>query len=166
MIEFRRLQMEDSLHDLMTLSQEFFKEYEAHHPDFFKIDRLTEKDVASYFSTFCGQPGRAAFIAVKDQQMVGYITVYIKEQAGYWRYKSIGEISGLMVHKDYRHQGIAKRLFAEAKDFLSACSVRYYTVYTAASNQAGLDFYRKNGLVSLYTTLLGELPVSEAGEEA
>jgi hypothetical protein len=34
---------------------------------------------------------------------------------------------------------------------------RYYMVFTATENREGVDFYRQNGLVPLYTTLIGEI---------
>jgi len=40
MIEIRPLNKDDKLDDLISLPKEFFAEYEAHHEDFFAIDRL------------------------------------------------------------------------------------------------------------------------------
>lgn len=156
MIEIRALRKNDNLTNLIPISREFFREYERHHKDFFMIDELKDEAVISYFTSFCETGSRKAFIAVDGQQIVGYITVYIKEQADYWRYKKIGEISGLMVQREFQHQGIAKRLVDAAKAFFTAEGVKYYTVYTAVANQGALDFYRKNGLVPLYTTMIGE----------
>ena len=156
MTEIRALRKNDNLIGLIPISREFFREYEAHHKDFFKIDELKDEAVISYFSTFCDQQTRKAFIAVDGERIVGYITVYVKEQADYWRFKRIGEISGLMVQQEYRNQGIAGKLLAMAKAFFTDHRLEYYTVYTAVANQGALNFYRKNGLVPLYTTMIGE----------
>ena len=75
-------------------------------------------DVISYFSSFCGQDSRKAFIAVDAGRTVGYITVYVNEREDYWQITRIGEISGLMVKKEYRHRGIAEKLLEEAKTVL------------------------------------------------
>jgi len=61
-----------------------------------------------------------------------------------------------MVQKEYRNQGIAEKLLAMAKAFFTDHRLKYYTVYTAVANQGALNFYRKNGLVPLYTTMIGE----------
>jgi hypothetical protein len=50
MIIIRTLQKQDDLHDLIVLSKEFFKEYEAHHEEFFKVDDLRDGDIVEFFS--------------------------------------------------------------------------------------------------------------------
>jgi diamine N-acetyltransferase len=157
MIKIRLLNRDDDFNDLISLSQEFFHEYEAHHKDFFKIQILQTEDVLSYFSSFCGQPNRKAFIAIDAGRTVGYLTFYVNERADYWYITRVGEISGLMIHKEYRHQGIAKKLMEQAIQFFKHKQLDYYTVYTAAANQGAIDFYRKMGLVPLYTAMLGEI---------
>lgn len=157
MIKIRILNREDNFNDLIALSQEFFHEYEAHHKDFFKIQVLEPEDVLSYFSSFCGQSTRKAFIAVDAERIVGYITVYVNERADYWNIARVGEISGLMILKEYRHQGIAEKLMERAIRFFKDKQLDYYTVYTAVANQGAIEFYRKMGLVPLYTTMIGEI---------
>lgn len=115
MIEIRLLKIENSFTDLISLSREIFNEYKVYHKDFFKITEMKDDDITSYFASFCGQAKRKAFIAVECELIVGYITAYIKEQAHYWEIKNVGEISSLMVQKEYRHKGIAKNLMVEAK---------------------------------------------------
>lgn len=153
----RRLRREDALHDLVELSGQFFEEYAAHHAEFFQIDRLHEDDVVDYFSRFLDGDDSAAFIAVADGQIVGYITLYIRSQPGYWKIKRVGEISGLMVRQDHRRSGIGSRLLREAMAFCQEKGVKYCTVYTAASTQAALAFYARNGMAPLYVTLIQEI---------
>ena len=157
MIEIRSLTRDDPFDDLLSLSRQFFHEYRAHHKDFFKLDEMKDEQVIGYFSFFFDSETRQAYIALDDGQIVGYITVYVKQQADYWQVKRVGEISGLMVRVDYRRLGIGSRLIARAKDFFAARGVKYYTVYTAVENQTAPDFYRQNGLTPLYTTMIGEL---------
>ena len=157
MIEIRLLKIEDNFTDLISLSREFFNEYKEYHQDFFKISELKDDDITSYFASFCGQAKRKAFIALDGEHIVGYITIYIKEQANYWQIKNVGEISGLMVQKEYRRKGIAKSLLEEAKKFFEADSLKYFTVFTAIENIGAIEFYRGNGLTSLTTTMIGEI---------
>ena len=157
MVEIRLLTLEDDCKDLVILSRAFFHEYESHHEDFFKLDRLEESDITSYFSSFCRTDSRKAYIAVDGNRMVGYITVYVKDQTSYWQVKQVGEISGLMLQEEYRHQGLARRLLQESIKFFKAHGLSYYTVYTAVENQVAIDFYQENGLVPLYTTMIGEV---------
>jgi len=159
----RRLEREDGFHDLVELSRQFFEEYAAHHAEFFEIDQLLENHVASYFSRFLDDEDSAAFVAVVDGKIVGYITVYIQSQPDYWKIKRVGAISGLMVQKDYRRRGIGNQLLGKAVAFFEEKGVKHYTVYTAARNRAALEFYARNGMAPLYVTMIGEVGGGPAG---
>ncbi len=161
-IEIRPLCHTDRLDDLIALSQEFFIEYEAHHPYFFKIDALKEEDILAYFRHWLDRENGQAIVALEGDRMLGYITVYVTEQDDYWAIKKIGHISGLMVHAQDRHKGIGNQLMVAARKFFEEKAVKYYTVYTAVENRAALEFYRRNDMTPLYTTLLGEVGVSAA----
>jgi ribosomal protein S18 acetylase RimI-like enzyme len=157
MIKIRSLKRNDDFDDLIALSREFFQEYGAYHKDFFNITEIKDEQVINYFSSFCGDHSRKAFIAVDAGRTVGYITVYINELAEYWKITKVGDISGLMVKKEYRRMGVAEKLLEEAKLFFKEHKLDYYTVFTAVANQGAIDFYRKNGMAPLYSTLIGEV---------
>jgi ribosomal protein S18 acetylase RimI-like enzyme len=155
-VEYRPLLKTDDFRDLLSLSREFFNEYESYHKEFFKIDHLSDDDIISYFSAFCDSESRRAFIALTDNRIVGYITLYIRDQADYWRVKRAGEVSGLMVDSRYRQQGISRELMNHARKFFVSHGVKYFTLYTSVENMDALEFYSKDGLVPLYSTLIGE----------
>jgi hypothetical protein len=48
MIDILPLNRDRSWSDLLSLSREFFAEYESHHPDFFKITDLKDEHINSY----------------------------------------------------------------------------------------------------------------------
>jgi ribosomal protein S18 acetylase RimI-like enzyme len=155
MTEIRSLRKDDKLNDLISLSREFFEEYESHHENFFKIDRLSDSDIVDYFSQWIDDEDGETFIALTGGRIVGYITVYVRTQPGYWKIKKVGDISGLMVQKAYRRRGIAGHLLAKARAFFEKKAVRYFTVYTAIGNRGALEFYERSGLLPLYTTMMG-----------
>jgi ribosomal protein S18 acetylase RimI-like enzyme len=156
MVTVRKLRKSDDLGDMVGLSREFFDEYAAHHREFFQIDVFQDSDAIGYFSRLLDMDRAAAFIAIDDDRIIGYITVHVREQPPYWRIKSVGEISGLMVEREYRHRGIAGRLLAEAKAFFRERGVEDFTVYTAVANEPAIRFYQRHGMTPLYTTMLGK----------
>ena len=157
MIKIRLLKKDDDFGSLISLSREFFNEYETYHKDFYNIEYLKDEHIIDYFSSFCTRKDRKAFIAVDTHQIVGYITVYIDERPDYWHIKKIGEISGLMVQKEYRRMGIAEKLLEKAERFFKEKDLAYFTVFTSVANQGAIDFYRKKGLAPLYSTLIGQV---------
>lgn len=155
-MEIRKLQKDDDLADLIALSRGFFEEYAAFHTEFFNIDVLQDEDIIGYFRRSVETDDGATFIATEDGMIVGYITIFLQNQASFYAVKKIGIISGLMVHSDYRRCGIASRLLAEAKTFFKERGAKYFTVYTATVNEAAIAFYERYGLTPLHTTLIGE----------
>ena len=138
------------------MSRGFFEEYTVFQAEFFNIDVLRDEDIVGYFRGAVETDNGAAFIAVEDGRIVGYITVFLRDQAPFYAIKRIGAISGLFVHKDYRKHGIASMLLVEAKAFLKEHEIKYFTVYTAAGNTEAVKFYEHQDMSPLYTTLIGE----------
>lgn len=165
MIQIHPLTKKDNLADLIALSRAFFAEYEAHHADFFQIDRLEDEDVRRYFARWLDDDNGETFIALAGERIVGYLTVYVRPQASFWQVKQVGEISGLMVDPAYRRQGIATQLLARAQAFFAEKGVRYFAVYTSVENRGALAFYEQSGLQPLYTTLLGETGSGQNSKE-
>lgn len=160
MTTIRRLGPEDDLGDLIALSRDFLKEYAVHHDEFFQVDELHEKDIVDYFARSLNTEAGATFIAVLNGSIVGYITLFVRQQPPFYKIKKYGAISGLMVHKDHRRQGIASKLLAEATAFFQRKGIKYFTVYTAVANRAAVKFYERNGMTPLYITMIGETPNS------
>jgi len=154
----RELRPEDDLGDLTALSRAFFEEYEAHHREFFKIDQLRDSDIADYFSRSANADDGVTFVAILDGRMVGYMTAFVRRQAEFYKVRHVGAISGLMVHKDHRRKNIARSLLEATMAFFQKKGVEYFTVYTAAVNQAAVRFYERSGMKLLHVTLIGEVP--------
>ncbi len=131
MTEIRALNKDDKLDDLIVLSREFFAEYESHHQDFFAIDNLDDGDITNYFSHWLDDDDGETFIALVEDRIVGYITIYVHAQPNFYKIKKVGAISGLMVQKAYRQRGIAAQLLAQARAFFEQKGVTYFPVYTA-----------------------------------
>lgn len=166
MTTIRRLGPEDDLCDLIALSRAFFEEYEGHHKDLFRIDELRDSDVVDYFSRSVGTEDGATFIAVLDGRAIGYITVFVRAQPGFYAVKRVGAISGLMVHKNHRRKGIGSRLLGEAMAFFAERGVKYATVYTATANRAAVEFYERNGMTTLHVTMIGDTGSRSEGLKA
>ena len=155
--EIRALRPQDDLRDLIELSMSFFDEYEDHHEEFFKIDRLSESHIVEFFTRSVGSAESETFVAVEEATAVGYITVSVRTQPSFYKVKKVGAISGFMVQKDSRHRGIGTELLAAATGFFQEKGVRYYTVYTSINNHAAITFYEINGMTPLNTTFIGEI---------
>ena len=48
---------------------------------------------------------------------------------------------------------------SKAVDFFKEKKVKYYAVFTSVNNNAGIGFYKQNGMEPLYTTMVGEFVI-------
>lgn len=156
-VEIRKLRRDDNFEQLIQLSRDFFEEYESHHAEFFKIDKINDQHITDYFYRWLNNENGVTFIAVEDGNIVGYITVYVQDQSSFWAVKTIGHISGLMVSKAHRRKGIAELLYDASLKFFKQKKVRYFTVFTSVNNQGALNFYEKQEMIPLYSTMIGEI---------
>ena len=152
----RELRPEDDLAAVLRLCKDFFAEYEGHHREFFDTDNLTDADISGRFLKSMESDRSATIIALIDDVIVGYASVALKDEPGFYKVKMVGAISGLMVAKERRRKGVATRLLAEARVFFLRNGIKYFTVFTAVANQAAIKFYERNGMTPLHTTLIGE----------
>ena len=156
MISIRELRPEDDLAAVLALCMEFFAEYEQHHSVFFDTEALRDEDISGRFLESMESDSSATIVALVDGEIVGYASVAVREQPSFYKVKWVGVISGLMVAKGHRRKGIATRLLAGARGYFQRRGIRFFTVYTAAVNQAAVEFYKKNDLAVLHATFLGE----------
>lgn len=156
MTDIRTLRKGDNLDDLIALSRDFFEEYEVHHEDFFKIDRLCENDIVDFFSRSIDSDDGTTFIAIENGRTVGYITISVRTRPSFYKIKRVGAISGLMIRKGYRRRGIATQLLKQAMAFFKNRSANYFTVYTAIDNEIAMKFYEKNVMIPFLSNMIGQ----------
>jgi len=153
----KELKMVDGFPGLLELSKDFFYEYENNNKDFFQIDAIAEMDIRNYFQNFIGNENTMAYIAIIEERIIGYITLAVRNQPNYWKIKKIGDISGLMVSKNFRNNGIGTKLMMKGIEYFKRKGIKYYTVFTSVNNTSGISLYKKCGLEQLYATLYGRI---------
>jgi len=156
-VSFIQLTNLDKLDDLFQLSNEFFTEYSNNNQELFQIDNILKEDIQQYFLSFLASKERKAFIALSGEKIIGYITCYIKEQPSFFKIKTLGDISGFMVTKEFRNNGIGKKLYNLAIEYFKEHGIKYFTLFTSVNNKIGIEFYKNHKLKELYTTFLGNI---------
>lgn len=155
-VTVRELRAGDDLASVLSLCRDFFTEYRKHHAEFFDTRELADDQISGRFLQSIESDRSATITAHLGDQLVGYTLVTLKEQPGFYRFKTVGAISGLMVDRRHRRKGIGSLLVSEAKAFFRRHGVKYFMLYTAAANEGALEFYRRLGLEPLQITMIGE----------
>ena len=156
MLKMRELRKGDDLKDLVSLSRLFFIEYEKFHKDYFKLDKLKDKDLKSMFVESLKDKNSKTIVAIDNEKTVGYIIFSIRERPPFYKIKKRGHVSALLIHKDYRRKGIAARLLDEAKKWFKSKGVKYFDLETSINNLGAVKFYSKSNLKQLRHQFIGE----------
>lgn len=78
-------------------------------------------------------------------KIAGFISGFIKPLYHWFKIKSVGHISYLIVHPKYRRSGIAKKLEEAAVDWFHDKQVRYIELYVEEKNFTGLTVWNNLG---------------------
>ena len=84
----------------------------------------------------------AVFVAMKDDNAVGYIHV---EKYDLLYFETMANILGLAVRAEYRHNGIGKALVFAAEAWAAENNIKMMRLNSGASRTAAHEFYRHLG---------------------
>ena len=84
----------------------------------------------------------AVFVAVKDDNSVGYIHV---EKYDLLYFETMANILGLAVKSEYQHNGIGKALVSAAEAWAAENGIRSMRLNSGASRTAAHEFYKHLG---------------------
>lgn len=79
------------------------------------------------------------FVLDAGGRIAGYISTWMDREAG------IGHIPNLVLHPDYRGQGLGRRLIQHALDHFRSLGLGFAKIETLAQNEVGNGLYRSMG---------------------
>lgn len=82
---------------------------------------------------------RGIFVAIQDDQVVGYITTRIDHEAGQ------GRIPNLAIAQHVRNQGLGRQLIEHALAWFRERELQYAVIETMAQNSIGQHLYQACG---------------------
>ncbi len=94
------------------------------------------------------------FVAVIDNNIVGFIEVLMKKNDKCFKIKEYGYLNSAVTHKDYRRQGIARVLDDFALKFLRKKNIKYIKTNVYNSNKNAVETWKKLGFKPLSTIMI------------
>ena len=100
--------------------------------------------IINYYPEIYNKEGNKLFIALSDNNIVGYI--YIKTQSvdGIDKNKDV-LIDALYVEEAYRNQGIATALINKVKEYAKDNDIKYISINVLDSNTIAKELYQQLG---------------------
>ena len=84
------------------------------------------------------------WVAVHDERIIGYLAGCIKGKPSYAT-KTLAELDNFYIDKEYRRQGIGKKLVLEFKKYCINLGIEEIKVTASALNINARNFYKNNG---------------------
>ena len=95
----------------------------------------------------------AVFVAERDDRVVGYCMALISNYPPLLAVATYGDLTDLMVHADYRRQGIGESLVSEVRAWYGQRGIHRIEVRVAVTNEISTGFWRKMGFKPYLETL-------------
>lgn len=84
-------------------------------------------------------------LALNDEEPIGFISAYLKEEAGNVVVDSTGMISGLYIKAEYRGRGIATELLEQAYHWCRGKNIKKVDINVYNENESAKKLYAKEG---------------------
>ena len=124
-----------------------------------KYNENTKDDyiVDNWYSSFIDKDDSQLFIAVNDNEIVGYIYVKIITTSDSSDISTEASISGIYVKENFRKQGIGTKLINEARKWCINKGVTYLKLNVLEGNSTALNLYKKLGFNDFSRVLRNKL---------
>ncbi len=109
-----------------------------------------------YFTHMIEGKDTTVFVAVLDNQVVGYVFLYIKDAPpyGYLMPRRVVEISDIAVLRAYNNKGIGHQLFTASTEWAKTRGATSLELEVWEFNKNAIAFYERLGMAPINRTML------------
>ncbi len=147
---------ERDLQEIQEMSQKLI-EYEneiIEKPYMVRLDWSLSRDGKEYFEKAIKE--NSIFVAQIQENIAGYIFFYTENQKNH-ETEQLAEIENLFVKKEYRGNGIGKKLLDTAKYIIRKQNIKYVKLNTLADNKRAIDIYKRSGFYTYSVQMMCDL---------
>lgn len=151
-MEIRKAKIDD-LRKIQELNLILCKDEERAYNYGTDLNWTFSKDGENYFKEKIIGKTSITFVAIKDKEIVGYLSGGLTKSEAYRSVSQISEIETMFVLEEFRSLGVGKMLYEKFKEWSKGEGVGIIRVEATAQNKKGINFYKKMGLND-YTLIL------------
>ncbi len=140
---------------LIGISEEFFREYSGYHEIFASDPKPSH--IKKFFEQAISSRSSAGFVAVAGREIIGYTVASLRKRPDFYKERTIGHVSALMVKRGWRRKGIGREMMKAVTRFFRKRGVRWFTLSTSVRNRKALAFYKSIGMEKLRLEMIGKV---------
>ncbi len=92
--------------------------------------------------------GMCTFVAVKENELVGFLNVVIRERLGIFEEKYMGMILDVYVKEKKRGEGVGTKLTNRAEKWIKDKGVNIAVLTVSPENDKAVEFWEENGYIT------------------
>ena len=138
-MHIRPAKIED-LPSLIQLGKHLLELHSEFDYDYYQLTENFDELFGSWIKNQLNQPNQFILVAQTQDipvKIIGFISGFLKSLYPWFRTKTVGHISYLVVDKESRQKGIGKLLEEEARNWFKSKNISYIEVYVDEKNSPG-----------------------------
>ncbi len=143
-----RIADETNLDDIIKLWNEI-NDYHENLDSRFSMVRNAASLVHDYYSERMKSDDTIFYIALIDNEVVGFVLAYTQQKPPVYKDRDMGFIDTFVVTEKYRRLGIGSDLVGLVKNWLLERGIHRLQLSVASSNSNGLAFWKSHGFTEL-----------------
>ena len=132
-----------NLKDIQKLNLLLF-ENDKKYDETLNLNWIFGEEGTEYFRDKISKENSCAFIAIIDNEIVGYLVGWITKAGDYRNISQIAELENMFVLEQYRNLGIGTKLCEEFINWCKLKGIKRIKVVASAQNTKAINFYKQN----------------------
>ena len=143
MAEIREAKLED-IPQLMKLEKSLFSKWNEFDPiDKINIEWFSSEAHKKHLTDVLKDNRNKVFVSVNKDNIVGYLKAHLFCREPFL--EKVGYVSELFVEKEYRSEGLGKRLLEEAIKWFKQQELKWTTTSTHLLDSEAINFWKRRG---------------------
>lgn len=141
-----RFALEQDIPKIVEIGKILMEEHYTRDPDYYQLESNFDSEFSYWVRNQLNSQFQFILLAVDDTENIsGFISGFIKSLFPWFKIKSVGHISYLMVLPQYQKQGIGKILEQEAVNWFKSKNMDFVELYVNEDNPVGCHAWEKFG---------------------
>ncbi|MBI4990741.1 GNAT family N-acetyltransferase [Candidatus Gottesmanbacteria bacterium] len=140
----------DDIPSLLRLGRQIFLTHQNFDYTYYELEGNFDELFTNWIKQHINQPQQFILVAIESEEspdIVGFISGFLKALYPWFKTKTVGHISYLVVDPQFRQKGVGKLLEQEAREWFKNKNIAYIEVYVDEKNAIGQEVWNSYGFL-------------------
>jgi len=128
----------DDIPQIVRLGKQLFELHVQYDSNYYALEDNFDELFADWAKNYMNHHSQFIIVAeTENSEVIGFVAGFIKSLYTWFRIKSVGHISFMIIDEKFRKIGVGKLLEEQAKNWFKQKNVSYIELYVEESNDIG-----------------------------